>query len=398
MNNLNLKLYLEINNLNFTFFVIEDNHQGDFKISYKLKIPLIGFTNDGISDLEKIYSSIKENIFVIEKKFNLTFKEIVLIIENFNPTFINLSGYKKLNGSQVSRENITYILNTLKSCVGEIEHKKTIIHIFNSKFFLDNKKIDNLPIELFGDFYSHELSFVMINKNEHKNLNHVFNKCNLNIKKIFIKSFVEGACLSNGDKNIETFFHIIMNNNYSKISYFENNALKFEQFFKFGTEIIINDISKITSLKKDDVKLILENTKLNQEIADNELIEKEFFKSSIYKKIKKKLIYEIIHARIKELSEIILLKNKNFTYYKNFNKLIFFEFKDQLTNQSFKEFFKIAFSSSSSFLIKFIENLSDENLLKTTNELVHFGWKKEAIPMTLIKKSLIARFFKAIFG
>ena len=36
MNNLNLKLYLEINNLNFTFFVIEDNHQGDFKISYKL--------------------------------------------------------------------------------------------------------------------------------------------------------------------------------------------------------------------------------------------------------------------------------------------------------------------------------------------------------------------------
>ena len=92
------------------------------------------------------------------------------------------------------------------------------------------------------------------------------------------------------------------------------------------------------------------------------------------------------------------VKNKNFTYYKNFNKLIFFEFKDQLTNQSFKEFFKIAFSSSSSFLIKFIENLSDENLLKTTNELVHFGWKKEAIPMTLIKKSLIARFFKAIFG
>ena len=398
MKNLIPKLYIEINNLNFTFFVVEDNNQGDFKILYKLETPLIGLENEGISDLEKIFSSIKQNIFDVEKKLNFTFKELVLIIENFNPTFVNLSGYKKLNGSQVLRENITYILNTLKSCVDEIEQKKSIIHIFNSKFLLDNKKIDNLPIGLFGDFYSHELSFVLMNKNEHKNLNHVLNKCNLNIKKILIKSFVEGAFLSNDNKNIETFFHITMNNNHTKISFFENNALKFEQVFRFGTEIIINDISKITFLKKKDVKWILENLEFNQVIGDNELIEKELFKDNIYKKIKKKLIYEIIHARIKELSEIVLFENKNFSYYKNFTKLIFFELKDHLTRQSLKEFFRISFSSKGSFQIKFVENLSDKNLLKTANELVHYGWKKEAIPVTLTKKSLIARFFRAIFG
>ena len=398
MKNLIPKLYIEINNLNFTFFVVEDNNQGDFKILYKLETPLIGLENEGISDLEKIFSSIKQNIFDVEKKLNFTFKELVLIIENFNPTFVNLSGYKKLNGSQVLRENITYILNTLKSCVDEIEQKKSIIHIFNSKFLLDNKKIDNLPIGLFGDFYSHELSFVLMNKNEHKNLNHVLNKCNLNIKKILIKSFVEGAFLSNDNKNIETFFHITMNNNHTKISFFENNALKFEQVFRFGTEIIINDISKITFLKKKDVKWILENLEFNQVIGDNELIEKELFKDNIYKKIKKKLIYEIIHARIKELSEIVLFENKNFSYYKNFTKLIFFELKDHLTRQSLKEFFRISFSSKGSFQIKFVENLSDKNLLKTANKLVHYGWKKEAIPVTLTKKSLIARFFRAIFG
>ncbi len=398
MKNLIPKLYIEINKLNFTFFVVEDNDQGDFKILYKLETPLIGLENEGISDLEKIFSSIKQNIFDVEKKLNFTFKELVLIIENFNPTFVNLSGYKKLNGSQVLRENITYILNTLKSCVDEIEQKKSIIHIFNSKFLLDNKKIDNLPIGLFGDFYSHELSFVLMNKNEHKNLNHVLNKCNLNIKKILIKSFVEGAFLSNDNKNIETFFHITMNNNHTKISFFENNALKFEQVFRFGTEIIINDISKITFLKKKDVKWILENLEFNQVIGDNELIEKELFKDNIYKKIKKKLIYEIIHARIKELSEIVLFENKNFSYYKNFTKLIFFELKDHLTRQSLKEFFRISFSSKGSFQIKFVENLSDKNLLKTANELVHYGWKKEAIPVTLTKKSLIARFFRALFG
>ena len=130
---------------------------------------------------------------------------------------------------------------------------------------------------------------------------------------------------------------------------------------------------------------------------DNELIEKDFFPENIHKKIKKKLIYEIILARTKELSEIILYENKNFSYYKNSTKLIFFELKHYLTNQCFKEFFKIVFSNNRSFKIKFVEDLSDENLLKTANKLVHFGWKKEAIPVTVAKKSLIARFFKAIF-
>ena len=37
MKNLNQKLYLEIDNSNFTFFVVEDNNQIDFKISYNLK-------------------------------------------------------------------------------------------------------------------------------------------------------------------------------------------------------------------------------------------------------------------------------------------------------------------------------------------------------------------------
>ena len=65
--------------------------------------------------------------------------------------------------------------------------KKTIIHIFNSKFYLDNKKIDNLPIGLFGDNYSHELSFVLMNKNDYKNLKSIFDKCNLNVKKFLLK-------------------------------------------------------------------------------------------------------------------------------------------------------------------------------------------------------------------
>ena len=132
MKNSSLTLYLEINDLNYIFYVGENDEQNNFKIVYEKETPLEGIDENRINDLEKAFNIINENIYLIEQKLNHTFKEIVLILDNFNPTFINLTGYKKLNGSQVLRENITYILNTLKSYVDETELKKTVLHIFNS--------------------------------------------------------------------------------------------------------------------------------------------------------------------------------------------------------------------------------------------------------------------------
>ena len=56
------------------------------------------------------------------------------------------------------------------------------------------------------------------------------------------------------NKNIDTFFLVKINNYNSKIFYFEKSSLKYEQDFKFGYDIIIKDISKITHLKKKNIK------------------------------------------------------------------------------------------------------------------------------------------------
>ena len=151
------------------------------------------YLNNRIFDFEKNFKNLKENIFTLEKKINYTFKDVVLILNDFTISFINLTGYKKLNGTQILRENIAYILNSSKSLINKIENKKAILHIFNSNFFLDKKKTENLPIGLFGDFYSHELSMCLIHNNDYKNLDNVFKKTNLKIKKIFLKSFIEGV-------------------------------------------------------------------------------------------------------------------------------------------------------------------------------------------------------------
>jgi cell division protein FtsA len=397
MNNINHELYIEINDSNYIFFVGEMNEHNNFKIIHKSEVHIEKIEKNTTLNLKKNFNLIKENIYIIEQKLNFTFKELVLILDNLSTKYINLTGFKKLNGSQISRENITYILNTLKSCVDEIEFEKTILHIFNSRFYLDNKEIYNLPVGLFGDFYAHEMSFVLINTNDYKNLKNIFDKCNLKIKKIFTKSFIEGAYICEKKKNIKNFFQIKINQKNSKIFYYENNSLKFEQLFNFGTDIIIKDISKITSLNLNIIKNIIKKIKLKDNIAENELIEENLLINCKHKKIKKKLIYDIALARINEIFEIILFKNINFKYYKNFCKDIFLDLDDKPQSKCFEKIYSKVCSEYECHT-NLTDSLFIKNTFNTVNKLVHYGWKSEAIPLTQSKKSLIARIFDAIFA
>ena len=78
-----------------------------------------------------------------------------------------------------------------------------------------------------------------------------------------------------------------MNNNNSKIFYFENNSLKTEEKFKFGIDIITRDISKITALKIETVKIILGKIKFEENIFEKELIDQELLSQERINKVKK---------------------------------------------------------------------------------------------------------------
>ena len=78
-----------------------------------------------------------------------------------------------------------------------------------------------------------------------------------------------------------------MSKNDSKIFFFDNNSLKYEQNFKFGTEIIIKDISKITNLKASTICKILNKIEFKDNILEDDLVENEFFNDDNYKKVKK---------------------------------------------------------------------------------------------------------------
>ena len=392
-----LSLFIEINRFEYIFSVGSSDQNNLFNIEKKISTPLKGIEKNKIVNFEIVYKILSENIYLIEQKTNFTFKEVILILDDFEFSYINLTGHKRLNGSQLLKENITYILNTLKSNISEYEKNKKIIHIFNNKFNLDKKDINNIPIGLFGDFYTHELSFFLMHKSDYKNLSNIFEKCNLKIKKILIKNFIEGVSIEKKNE-ANTFFNIVVNKKNIKIFYFENSALKIIEEFKFGSDLIINDISKITSLKTEQIKKLLIATELKY--VQNEIVEKEYFEETSFRKIKKKLILDIANARINELAEIILYKNLNLQKLIKINTPIFLDInvKNEVYLKILKESFNKFFSKNGKFEIKNIDQISNEEILSNAHKIVHFGWKKEAVPIVKAKKTLISRFFDLLFN
>ena len=117
--------------------------------------------------------------------------------------------------------------------------------------------------------------------------------------------------------------------------------MKYEQEFKFGQNIIIQDIAKITSLKMNNVEKILNNTRFNR-ILEEELINSELLNNEFNKRIKK-LIQDISIARIKEIFEIMIFKNINLSYYYDNTKTIFIEIENELKRSGLRDLFKITF-------------------------------------------------------
>ena len=391
-------LFIKIDSTEINFIVGEINEQNNIKLLDKIILPIIGVSDSQIFNLEKITDQIQRSILLIEQKIKFTFKDLILILGDFDISFLNLTGYKKLNGSQISKENVTYIINSLKSCIDELEKKNKILHIFNSKFLLDKKKIENIPIGLFGDFYSHELSFNMIKKNDFKNLKLIFDNCNINIKKIISNTFVKGTIISDKNPDIESFFHIQFNENNSKIFYVENGSIKFEQSFKFGTKIISKDITKITSLNLDMINKVIENNPYTNIISENELIEQKYFINQPYRKIKKSSIMEIAEARINELLEILLYKNINLKHFLNDAEVIFLEIDDQKNLNCFKNIYINCLSLKNKPQVKILKKPELEDLVNAAYKITQYGWKKEVIPVTKETGSFFSRFFRSLFS
>ena len=55
-------LFIEINNLEFVFIVIDNSENNEDKLLYKNSVPLEGMENNKISDFNLVFDILKKNI------------------------------------------------------------------------------------------------------------------------------------------------------------------------------------------------------------------------------------------------------------------------------------------------------------------------------------------------
>ena len=276
-----------------------------------------------------------------------------------------------------------------------MRQRKTVLHIF-TKYILDSKKTEKFTSRFICNFYSQEHSFVLM-KIMIINLKKIFEKCNLKINRIISKSFLSGIDLISKNENCETFFKIEINKKFIQLIYFENSSLKFIQNFDFGIEIIINDISKVLALKKETIDEIISDKNFFSESLNDALIAEKYFKNQNFRKIKKKLLVEISHARIDEIFEIMLFKNFNIFSLLQKNINVFLSFGDSIKIDFFKKILMEYFLKKNELNFKIAKNPSIEDLAVKAAQLVQFGWKKEALPIVNEKKTIISRIFGLFF-
>ena len=243
------------------------------------------------------------------------------------------------------------------------------------------------------------MTFFLVNKNILKNIKSVFNYCGLNMDRIILKPFVEGINLLSQKHTDKNFTILKLEENRINISLFKNKSFVFTEDFNFGFNFIIKDISKLCSLKTEEVENFMKEVKIKNSIENNkeEYLENKYFYASPYRKIKYQLVLDIMIARLEELFEISYKKNTNIKNLRINDKIYVYI-------NSFEYYKNIQFALEKSNITTLecvFNNSTEPNMLAGITgacELVGKGWEKEAIPINHKKKSLISGFFSKLFS
>ena len=127
-------LIIDLNDNKIIIFVISFDKKKNFKILKKIILNSSGIKNGHIVDVEVFSSLLKKTINNVEDEIDYFFSDVAVVINPNRINCLNVSGYKKLNGSQVSSEDITYILNDIKKIILDSESNFSLVHLFNSNF------------------------------------------------------------------------------------------------------------------------------------------------------------------------------------------------------------------------------------------------------------------------
>ncbi len=399
---------IELGNIKIKCVIFKIKNDNSSEILSTSSCDSAGIHNGVVINLSKASDVIRSCISAAEKKAEVSLKRINVIIEQ--PEFLctKLSKNRKINGSKIHKDDITFLLKEAKKQVTLNDNTQSIIHIFNHNYIVDGKTFTEEPIDVYANYLSHEMTFVAMPKNNIKNINQVFIDCDIEVERFISSTFSLGIqLLNNNDLN---FGVILIDMGFEKTSLgiFKNLALINSMTLPIGVNHIIKDVSKVCLLNleesKDIVKKIDFSFQDNKEVFDkNELLKNSYFKSTNFRKISKTLLLDVIKDRLNEIFETIK------------KQIILSGFDPKLGNNLYitgggSRFINLHKYCSNFFYsdVKKIESTQNVEELSEQKDnfdacfgalkLIKDGWETEAIPQSKSDDNNKNNFFSKIFS
>ena len=300
---------IELHHINIKCLIFEINNHNLEILSTSIT-PSEGIHNDVVVNITKASNAIRSCISVAEKKAKVSLKKINVIFEQPDFLCTKFSKHKKIGGSQIHKDDIEFLLKEAKKQLVHNDKNQSIIHIFNYNYIVDNKKFVEEPIGVYADLLTHEMTFITTPKNNLKNINQVFIDCDIEIERLISRTFTLGVELLN-NKELQ-LGSVLIDLGFEKISLglFKNLALVHSITLPFGINHITKDLSKVCSLDLDESENIRNNIDFSfqntQNLFDeNDYLKNTFFINSNFRKISKKLILNIVKARLDEIIDTL---------------------------------------------------------------------------------------------
>mgnify|MGYP005993721671 FL=1 len=227
----NFETYLYISKNTFNIFVYEKINR---KNLYNEKLEVDEQFN--FQDLNNLSKFLDDNIFKIEKLIGIFIKDIILIIESDEISFVDVGIKKKRYDSLVGNKNLEKTLVELKDLFKESYKDQHIMHMVIVNYFINGKKYSTFVNDLDVNELCLEVSFRSISNNLVSILDKILEKYQIKVNKYmdgkYISSFFdENFKLPDMADKIRNGYNeneiIIVPKNVRNIGFFE----KFFQFF-----------------------------------------------------------------------------------------------------------------------------------------------------------------------
>ena len=138
----------------------------------------------------EIQNTLKDKIIEIEKNIGHFVNDLNLMIDTNESFFVDLSIAKDIDGKIVEKKDILYLIQNAKQEVLRSYLHSNVVHIVISGYIADNNNYEFFPKNISCKRLSLDIRFIFLPKKLISNIEDIFNKNQISIKKVICTQYV----------------------------------------------------------------------------------------------------------------------------------------------------------------------------------------------------------------